>query len=257
MKYFINIDSFDCSWRLFINDIPVFDLRRGGNFNADICINKFMVNGKNEVSCLVKPFPGIEKIPTTAYLKFNIYTGDSPKNNKVNIKEIKTPEFTETEDAPLPSEHKLADSFSGNGIADSLIQSGEILRDTPELRRELINKYDEIWGLFESKNIAAIKDVFFHRDTELSVLESASLSELTEDTEDDYSTYMNNSELELWAINREKLDFKLYFKGKLACYELKNGNSPLCFVNNIEKYAIYIPMFFSRNVGSKDLIVIR
>lgn len=257
MKYFLNINAFDCSFRLFVNDLPALDMRKGGGVNTDFCINKFMINGKNEIQCFVKPFPGVEKIPSTAYVKIKVYTAVAPKVSPNEVKQIDTPEFKETDKSTLPEDYKLVDSFLGSGIADKLIRSGKSFTDSPELRLEVMRRYIETWSLFKDKNLQQIKNLFSIRDKELALLLGTNEQEQVSETMDDYSDYLSNNELDLWPMNKDKMDFKIYFNSKIVCYELKNGNSPICFVNNSEKYAVYIPMFFARNSVNNNLEIIR
>ena len=231
MKYYLKISAFDCSLFLYINDIPCIDMRRSGNVNTTVPINKFLVNNKNEFKCLIKPAIGQEALTQTTSVKANIFTAIDPQGEKTIVKEIETPKFEETEENPMPSDYNLTEVFFSEGIPDSLIRSGLTITDTTDFRSELMDKYDEIWGYFKNNQMDRIKIFFKRRDQELALLLNKNPGEQEKDTENDYSNYLTTSGLELWQMKKEIMGFKIYFHGQLACYELKNGNSPLCFVN--------------------------
>lgn len=257
MRHYLKISAFDCGFFLYVNDIPCVDMRRSGNVNTTIMLNKFLINKKNEFKCLIKPAIGQEALTQTTSVKATIFTAIDPNGEKTILKEIATPKFEMTEENPIPPDYSLIDIFFTENIPDSLIKSGLTILDTPDFSLKLMDKYDEIWRYFKNNEMDKIKAFFRTRDQELDLLFNNNSGEQAKETVEDYSNYLMNSGLELWQMKKEIMVFKVYFNGQLACYELKNRNSPLCFVNNIENYTVYIPMYFQFNAITKSFIVIR
>lgn len=257
MKYHINLSAFDCSFYMYINDIPFLDMRRAGNTSTTMFLNKFLVNNSNVLTAKLNPAPGEDALSASSYLRASIYYEDTATKEKIVIKEISTPVFGSDDKIPVPDFFNLIDYFIVESIPDDRLLSGTVITDSVDFQELLMKKYDLIWKYFQEKDMANIKTFFNERDIDYGRVFEKRIGQQEAETEEDYANYLNNSSLDLWVMKKEKMVFKIYLNGKLACYELKNGNSPLCFVNNAEQYAIYIKMYFQLNPITNDFVVIR
>jgi hypothetical protein len=216
-----------------------------------------LVNYSNVLTAKLNPAPGEDALSASSYLRASIYYEDTATKEKIVIKEISTPVFGSDDKIPVPDFFNLIDYFIVESIPDDRLLSGTVITDSVDFQELLMKKYDLIWKYFQEKDMANIKTFFNERDIDYGRVFEKRIGQQEAETEEDYANYLNNSSLDLWVMKKEKMVFKIYLNGKLACYELKNGNSPLCFVNNEEQYAIYIKMYFQLNPITNDFVVIR
>lgn len=256
--YNLRINCVDCNFTLSINDIKFLEFRTGANLNTELPINTFLHNGINLISCEIHPTTGIKNLPEIATVKIVITKTDNDTNaSEKIISTFTTPLFSHSEKAIPITKYLLNGEFIASVVYNSRLKDGLTISTSDFTIKELFNNYMYIFNLFRVKDLDGVIQKLKTKIIETASLKGIDQNELEKEIRLDYETYLNDASLELWEFTLEKLTLKLYYANKLACFEIKNGNQPICFINREAHYSIYIPFYFYRNPDSNKFEIIR
>lgn len=255
-NYSLQIKCSDCNFHLVVNDRSLYHLDRGANLNTQLPINTFFLPSGNEFNCTITPIKGSDTISETAKLVIKLMQESTDGESK-QISSFETPSYKVDEKNPAKSNDSLSGELKMSISYKPVLETGLALNDSPALKNELYEKYQNILTFLKENKIDEILSSFAIRNQDIASLNGQSVTELSEGIKKDYQSYVNDSSLELWEFSKDKVYLKIYGNNKIACLEVANGNQPICFMNRKDRIAIYIPLYFFRNPNTKQLDVIR
>lgn len=250
--YFVEIKSSDCHFNLTINDRTVIRFDNAFNINVTIPLNTFLFDGKNRLACnIFSAYGKATPLAPPAQVKIRILQFDQ------ELLSLTTPSFVPAANTAPQMEYFFNQDFKAQVKFESHISKGIEIQNNEQMRKEIYSLYLSFWSNLKSRNISAVMRLLDLKNFECAHLRGISLEEETRELQRDYQYYINDSSLSLWEPSFEKVFLKVEGYNKVAHLELKNGNSPICFVNAPNRVAVYIPIFCYRAPETGLLQIIR
>ncbi|OWP74432.1 hypothetical protein [Flavobacterium oreochromis] len=252
--YMIDFNACACMFEIRVNDYPVISLNVEGQVSSNIPINfAILESGKQNVSCIIVPFLGQNRLLEESKLEFtiNLYDVTNEFSFVRMIENYKSEVVDSNKIIPIIKDH--SEFIAEVPYELKAWQNGIKLSNNDEILKKLKNKYNELVTLINTEKYDAFLNQIKPRENNMA--KSMYLSE--------YETKSRISELITDFKNGfkvTKLDpnsiIQFYAYGKVAVFKKINGEPAFSLINEDTQEELMLDFTFYIPEGKTEFEII-
>ncbi|MFN7847937.1 MAG: hypothetical protein ACK5P4_12055 [Bacteroidota bacterium] len=252
----LNIETSNCNFKLFLNDIEIFHHRSGTPLYFILPINEWLKVLENKIKLEViksddEPYLNSD---TTASITVTKRMESESKLNANKIAEFVLPLI---ENPKTEIEQKLFATLSGSFISP-IESNSTIFSDLQDISKihssEVYNFYLKLFDVFKAKDFNVFLNLIDFKITEFSKSYGKSKDSEIIRQKEFYERFYNT---DYFILAQERVHTKFVLPGKVLLMEDEVGDQPIYFYDRPNKLILSYPVYLAKKNGEKELSIIR
>ncbi len=242
--YSIDFYIAGCNFEFRINDAIVLNYLQGTPLKSEININEWIANGDNYFEIIFNNNQFSDVFDSNFNYTIKLYKRNinQPKSSR---EEITSFVGTYQEDSEPQSSLSLSKHFQADVPFNKWKWLGsQVITDDFSNKNQIMAIYTEFWQALKSNELEKLLKMTSERTKEMATAYYMTVEDKTAINRESFIDSMNGSNLgmDLYELDFEELDLKLFANNRLACFLDSNGNPPICYVNFELGFANYLPI---------------
>lgn len=243
--YTFQINSISACFEIKINDIPLYNERKGKPTSAEIPVNHLLINSLNKIKVTISPSKYDALFQDHSKTDFELFVReiDGLRSDRESIIKLNFPDYIHDDtlkSSTIPSEA----TFQSNLPILTKWFNCPVMNLNEKNLDEIFRVYRMYFQFLKEKNIEAILNLTMIKDNDFASSYFMSMDQQQSNIRDSFTEVFTTPEYELIDFDIQQKSPMLHGFGKLVTLINSDNRSPLQFFNSrtsvTKSYPIYL-----------------
>jgi hypothetical protein len=255
--YTLQVDSISACFEIKINDVPLYNERKGNPTKTEIPISHLLVQGNNQIKIIIYPAKHEIEFQDHSKTEFQIYCRDIKDLREkrklfaqVDFPDYKTDKSLKTSVIPATQEFNVELPFS-----PPLWASSPVLTLNTEIIQEATKIYRTYFDFLKQQDIKSLLKLTNIKDSDYSKSYFMSLAQQQDRIRDSISGIFEDSDFKIVDFDKQTISPSIHGFGKIMTLTNKDNRSPLQFYNKEEGITTSYLIYLSRINNKMEIVL--